>query len=50
VSRPPDLINAGKRTVSELPATSYFSSADCFAMIRRGHINVTIQTEPKEPP
>jgi 3-oxoacid CoA-transferase subunit B len=38
----PDLINAGKQTVSELPTTSYFSSADCFAMIRGGHINVTI--------
>jgi 3-oxoacid CoA-transferase subunit B len=38
----PDLINAGKQTVAELPTTSYFSSADCFAMIRGGHINVTI--------
>jgi 3-oxoacid CoA-transferase subunit B len=38
----PDLTNAGKQTVSELPTTSYFSSADCFAMIRGGHINVTI--------
>ena len=38
----PDLINAGKQTVSELPTTSCFSSADCFAMIRGGHINVTI--------
>jgi 3-oxoacid CoA-transferase subunit B len=37
-----DLINAGKQTVSELPTTSYFSSADCFAMIRGGHINVSI--------
>jgi 3-oxoacid CoA-transferase subunit B len=37
-----DLINAGKQTVSELPTTSYFSSPDCFAMIRGGHINVTI--------
>jgi 3-oxoacid CoA-transferase subunit B len=38
----PDLINAGKQTVSELPTTSYFSSPDCFAMIRGGHINATI--------
>src|ERR1700757_3567646 len=37
-----DLINASKQTVSELPTTSYFSSADCFAMIRGGHINLTI--------
>jgi 3-oxoacid CoA-transferase subunit B len=37
-----DLINASKQTVSELPTTSYFSSADCFAMIRGGHINVSI--------
>jgi 3-oxoacid CoA-transferase subunit B len=38
----PDLINASKQTVSELPTTSYFSSSDCFAMIRGGHINLTI--------
>lgn len=38
----PDLINAGKQTVSETPTTSYFSSSDCFAMIRGGHINVSI--------
>lgn len=37
-----DLINAGKQTVSELPETSYFSSADSFAMIRGGHVDLTI--------
>src|ERR1700756_2980850 len=37
-----DLINASKQTVSELPTTSYFSSADCFAMIRGGHISLSI--------
>ena len=38
----PDLINAGKQTITELPTTSYFSSSDSFAMIRGGHINLSI--------
>ena len=37
-----DLINAGKQTITELPTSSYFSSADSFAMIRGGHIDLTI--------
>ena len=37
-----DLINAGKQTITDLPETSYFSSADSFAMIRGGHINLSI--------
>jgi len=38
----PDLINAGKQTITELPDSSYFSSADSFAMIRGGHIALSI--------
>jgi 3-oxoacid CoA-transferase subunit B len=37
-----DLVNAGKQTITELPTSSFFSSADSFAMIRGGHINLSI--------
>lgn len=38
----PDLINAGKQTITALPTTSYFSSSDSFGMVRGGHINLSI--------
>jgi 3-oxoacid CoA-transferase subunit B len=38
----PDLVNAGKQTITQLPMSSYFSSSDSFAMIRGGHINLSV--------
>src|SRR5256885_11489553 len=43
----PDLINAGKETISELKGCCYFSSADSFAMIRGGHLNFTLPRAPQ---
>ncbi len=38
----PDLINAGKQTITEIPGSTYFSSAESFAMVRGGHIDMTV--------
>ena len=44
-----DLINAGKQTISELPQTAYFDSAASFAMIRGGHIDLTVLGQLDDP-